>query len=73
LFACKKAVDEDSQPRVLESRVYLQSLLAGEHDLCSYAVDVDNVLTKVKLTETLNPSALGFKALKIKPTQQLEC
>jgi hypothetical protein len=33
----------------------------------SYAIDVENVLTKVKLLETLNPCARGFRALKIKP------
>lgn len=75
LFACQKAVDEqdemllglplNSQPLVHESRVYLRSLLAGEFDLRSYAVDGFGVLGKVKLTETLNPVARGFRAIKI--------
>ncbi len=51
LFACKKAVDEKEpillglplmcQPRILEDRVYLYSLIAAEHDMRSFAVDVE--------------------------------
>ncbi len=77
LYACKKAVDEKEpvllglpllcQPIIQEDRVYLSSLIAAEHDVRSYAIDVENVLTKVKLLETLNPCARGFRALKIKP------
>jgi hypothetical protein len=77
LFACKKAVDQKEpvllglplmcQPRVQEDRVYLHSLIAAEHDVRGYAVDVERVLTKVKMSETLNPCARGFRALKIKP------
>ncbi len=76
LFACKKAVDQKElvllglplmcQPIVQEDRVYLYSLIAAEHDVRGYAVDVERVLTKVKLLETLNPCARGFRALKIK-------
>jgi hypothetical protein len=50
LFAAKKAVAENEslllglptmcQARFLESSVYLQSLIAGEHDLRGFAVDV---------------------------------
>jgi hypothetical protein len=77
LFACKKVVDEKEpvllglpmmcQPRVHGDRVYLHSLIAAEHDVRGYAVDIDGVLTKVKMSETLNPCARGFRALKIKP------
>lgn len=77
LYACKKVVDEKEpvllglpvmcQPIIQEDRVYLSSLIAAEHDVRSYAIDVENVLTKVKLLETLNPCARGFRALKIKP------
>ncbi len=77
LYACKKAVEDKEpillglplmcQPRILEDRVYLYSLIAAEHDVRSYAVDAENVLTKVKLIETLNPCARGFRALKITP------
>lgn len=77
LFACRKAVDEKEsillglplmcQPRILDDRVYLYSLIGAEHDVHSYAVDSEKVLAKVKLSETLNPCARGFRALKIKP------
>lgn len=77
LFACKKVVDEKEsillglplmcQPRVFDSRVYLHSLIANEHDVRSFSVDSLGVLTKVKLSETLNPIARGFRALKITP------
>jgi len=78
LYACKKVVDQKEpvllglplmcQPRVQEDRVYLYSLMAAEHDVRGYAVDVERVLTKVKMIETLNPCARGFRALKIKLT-----
>ncbi len=77
LYDCKKAVDEKEpvllglpllcQPTIQEDRVYLSSLIAAEHDVRGYAVDVEGTLTKVKLSETLNPCARGFRALKIKP------
>jgi hypothetical protein len=77
LYACKKVVDEKEpvllglpmmcQPRILGDRVYLNSLIANEHDVRSFAVDSAGILTKVKLSETLNPIARGFRALKIKP------
>jgi hypothetical protein len=77
LFASKKAVEDGAdvllglplncQPIVLEGRVDVHSLIAGEFDLRSYAADSGHVLTKVKLTETLNPVARGFRAIKITP------
>jgi len=77
LYACKRADESQEdvllglplncQPRVLDDRVYLQSLISGEHDLRSYAVDTEKILAKVKLAETLNPVARGFRALKIAP------
>ena len=77
LFACKKVADQKepvllglplmSLPSVLDDRVYLHSLIGAEHDVRSYAVDADKILAKVKLSETLNPCARGFRALKIKP------
>jgi hypothetical protein len=76
LFACKKVLDEKEpillglphmcQPIVHQNRVYLNSLIAAEHDVRSYAVDAEKILTKVKLLETLNPCARGFRAIKIK-------
>jgi hypothetical protein len=78
LYACKKAIQEKEpvllglpmmcQPRIIENSIYLHSLIATEHDIRGYAVDSEGVLTKVKLSETLNPCARGFRALKIKPS-----
>jgi hypothetical protein len=77
LFTAQRAVDEKEsvllglplmcQPRLLDNRVYLHSLIANEHDVRSFSVDTLGVLTKVKLSETLNPVARGFRALKITP------
>jgi hypothetical protein len=79
LFASKKALDEDEavllglprmcQPRVLDGSVYMESLIAGEHDVRGFAVDAEGLLTKVKLSEMLNPAARGFRAVKITPTR----
>jgi hypothetical protein len=55
-----------------KNRVYLHSLIAAEHDVRWYAVDIKRVLTKVKMIETLNPCARGFRALKIKLTTKKE-
>jgi hypothetical protein len=77
LFACQRAVEQKEtillglphmcQPRVLDDRVELFSLMATEHDLRSFAVDSEKILKRVKLLETLNPIARGFRALKITP------
>jgi len=79
LYAAQRAVDSgeelvlglplNCQPTFLSGRVYLQSLLAGEHDVRSFAVDAEGVLKKVKFAETLNPVARGFRALKITPQE----
>lgn len=75
LFAAQKVAAEkeglmlglplNCQPRIAGGKVYLQSLMAGEHDLRGFAVDAADVLGKVKLSETFNPCARGFRALKI--------
>jgi hypothetical protein len=77
LFAAQRAVEEKEdvllglplmcQPRFLDHRVYLHSLIANEHDVRGFSLDSESVLTKVKLSETLNPIAKGFRALKINP------
>jgi hypothetical protein len=77
LFACKKVADEKEpillglphmcQPIVLENRVDLCSLMVAEHDMRSFANDTEDILTEVKLSESLNPIARGFRVLKIKP------
>jgi hypothetical protein len=76
LFACKKVVAEKKpvllglpsmcQPIFSDKRVDLFSLIPAEHDIRGFANDSDGILGKVKLLETLNPSARGFRALKIK-------
>jgi hypothetical protein len=77
LFACTQALEEKEevllglpsrcQPIVADGRVYLYSLMASEHDVRGYAEDAAGVLSKVNIVETLNPSARGFRAIKIKP------
>jgi len=77
LFAAQRAIDMKEnvllglplmcQPRFLGNGVYLYSLIANEHDVRGFSVDTQGALTKVKLSETLNPIARGFRALKIKP------
>jgi hypothetical protein len=77
LFAAQRALDEKEsillglphmcQPRFLGNRVYLHSLIGNEHDVRGFSIDNLDILTKVKLSETLNPIARGFRALKITP------
>ncbi len=77
LFACAQALEEKEelllglpsrcQPIVAGRRVYLHSVMAAEHDVRGYAEDTTDVLSKVNIMETLNPSARGFRALQIKP------
>jgi hypothetical protein len=77
LFAAQRAVDEkegillglplNCQPRILGNQVYLHSLIPNEHDVRGFSIDTMGVLTKVKLSETLNPIARGFRALNITP------
>lgn len=55
------------QPKILEDKVYIHSLMAAEHDILGYAADINGVLKKVNITEMLNPCARGFRTLKITP------
>lgn len=55
------------QPKIVENKVYLCSLMAAEHDVSGYAVDVERILEKVNIVEMLNPCARGFRTLKIAP------
>ncbi|MGE5533198.1 MAG: hypothetical protein ACM3UN_02475 [Bacillota bacterium] len=78
LFAAQRGINEKEnvllglplmcQPIFAGNRVYLHSLIANEHDVSGFSVDLQGILTKVKLSETLNPIARGFRALKIKPS-----
>ena len=77
LFACGEALEKKEemllglpskcQPRIGGRRVYLFSLMAAEHDVRGYAEDTEDVLGKINMVEFLNPSARGFRALRIKP------
>jgi len=77
LFACGQALEKKEemllglpskcQPRIGGRKIYLYSLMAAEHDLRGYAEDAGDVLGKINMVEILNPSARGFRALRIKP------
>ena len=77
LFACGETLEKKEemllglpskcQPRIGGRRVYLYSLMAAEHDVRGYAEDTGGVLGKINMVEILNPSARGFRALRIKP------
>lgn len=77
LYACEKAVKEGEpvmlglpskcQPRLTRKSVYIYSLMAAEHDLRGYAEDSEGILKRVNIVEMLNPSARGFRALKLLP------
>jgi len=77
VYACGEALEEKKplllglptkcQHRVADGKVYLYSLIDAEHDVRGYAVDNVEVLSKVVLTEMLNPVARGFRILKITP------
>ncbi len=53
------------QPRIVECKVYLNSLMEGEHDVRGYAEDTSKILENVNIFEMLNPCVRGFRALKI--------
>jgi len=53
--------------RVTQNRVTLQSLIAAEHDISGYADDNKALLEAVQIKEMLNPSARGFRVLRITP------
>ncbi|MGQ9538801.1 MAG: DUF4152 family protein [Candidatus Bathycorpusculaceae bacterium] len=75
LYASEKALEKNEalmvglpskcQLKIVNSRVYVCSLMAAEHDILGYAEDQNEILKKVNITETLNPCARGFRALKI--------
>ncbi len=77
LYACGLALEEERQillglptkceSRVADGKVFLYSLMEAEHNVVGYAEDAKSMLDKVVMTETLNPVARGFRALKIVP------
>jgi hypothetical protein len=76
-YACAKVIRDKKpislglpskcQHRIDESRVYLYSLMAAEHDVRGHAECDEEILNKVNIAETLNPCVRGFRALKISP------
>jgi hypothetical protein len=77
LFACELALEKKDpvllglpskcQHIVAGNRVYLNSLMASEHDVRGYAEDVSGILKKINILEILNPIARGFRTLRIQP------
>ena len=77
LFSCERALKEKEEqilglPSKCFARIYvngvtLQSLVPAEHDVAGYAEDNKGILKGMKILETLNPRARGFRALKISP------
>lgn len=75
LYVCEKALKENKpillglpstcQPQLVERMVYLNSLMAGEHDIRGFANDPAESLSRVNITEMLNPVARGFRILRI--------
>ncbi|MEM3616341.1 MAG: DUF4152 family protein [Candidatus Bathyarchaeia archaeon] len=77
MYVSEKAIKEGTslmlglplkcQPRFIENKIYVHSLMAAEHDVRGHAIDNKGVLKKVNITEILNPVARGFRTLKITP------
>jgi len=82
LFTCAKVLEEKKplllglptkcQHRIADHKVYLHSLMEAEHDIRGYATDTQNNLNKVNITEIQNPTARGFRALKITPKPETQ-
>ncbi len=81
LYACKNALDSNErvllglpskcQARRSEEGIHLCSLITSEFDVGGYAEDRGEVLKKINMVEMLNPSARGFRILKITPRSRL--
>jgi len=48
------------QPKIVDGRVYLRSLMAAEHDVLGYAMDTNMTLEKVKYHGDAQPMCKGF-------------
>ena len=79
LYASEKALEENKQLLLglptscnlkrYERGVLLQSLLPNEHEIRGFADDPEEVLSRVDVTEILNPRTRGFRTLEIAPRQ----
>jgi hypothetical protein len=77
LYACARSLEEGSpvllglptrcSHQIADAKIYLCSLIEAEYDVRGYATDNRGVLEKVHMTEFLNPTARGFRAIKISP------
>lgn len=77
VYSCVKVVEKQTpillglpikcQHRIVNKEIHLHSLIEAEHDIKGYSVDVQNVLSRVSIAEMQNPTARGFRALKILP------
>ena len=80
LYTCRKALDEEKEqvlglpskcyPTCTSRRISLQSLIGAEHDIAGYAEDPQGFLERVRIRETLNPCARGFRAVVISPRRK---
>lgn len=81
LYVAEKAVIEGSQlilglPIACTFQIYgegvaLRSLLPAEHDVRSYVRDEAKILSKIRITETINPQARNFRAALIAPKKEV--
>ena len=77
IYAAEKAVNDGAQlilglPMACTFQSYsegiaLRSLLPGEHDVRGYVRDDAKILSKIRITETINPRARNFRAALISP------
>ncbi len=77
LYACARSLEEGGpvllglptrcSHQIADAKIYLCSLIEAEYDVRGYATDNRGVLEKVHMTEFLNPTARGFRAIKISP------
>lgn len=54
---------------VTGGQVTARSLQPGEHDLVGSALDFNNVIRRVEISESNNPTVRGFKIINIMPKQ----
>jgi hypothetical protein len=76
-YAAEKAAKENvrlklglptkCQPKLLEDKIMLQSLMPTENEVAGYAECSRDLLEGVQFSDMLNPCARGFKMLEITP------
>ena len=48
------------QHRIVDDKIYLNSIVEADHDVKGHAEDTNSILNKGNITEMLNPVARGF-------------